>query len=50
MDKLIEAAHLETDPRKYAETVRAFTGIALADVPKVPLMQPALDFRTLAKP
>ena len=43
MDKLIEAAHLESDPKKYGETVRAFTRIALADVPKVPLMQPALD-------
>ena len=43
MDKLIEAAHLESDPRKYADTVRAFTRIALADVPKVPLMQPSLD-------
>jgi peptide/nickel transport system substrate-binding protein len=43
MDKLIEAAHQESDPKKYAETVRAFTRIALADVPKVPLMQPSLD-------
>ena len=43
MDKLIEAAHQESDPRKYAETVRAFTRIALADVPKVPLMQPSQD-------
>ena len=43
MDKLIEAAHRESDPKKYAETVRAFTRIALAEVPKVPLMQPSLD-------
>ena len=43
MDRLIEAAHLETDAKKYADTVRAFTRIALADVPKVPLMQPSLD-------
>ncbi|HMH50464.1 MAG TPA: ABC transporter substrate-binding protein [Candidatus Acidoferrum sp.] len=43
MDKLIEAAHQESDPQKYAETVRAFTRIAMADVPKVPLMQPSLD-------
>jgi peptide/nickel transport system substrate-binding protein len=43
MDKLIEAAHRETDAKKYADTVQAFTRIALADVPKVPLMQPTLD-------
>jgi peptide/nickel transport system substrate-binding protein len=43
MDKLIEAAHRESDPRKYAELVRGFTRIAIADVPKVPLMQPNLD-------
>ena len=43
MDKLIEAAHQESDPTKYAETVRAFTRIALAEVPKVPLMQPSQD-------
>jgi len=43
MDKLIEAAHGETDAKKYAETVQAFTRIALADVPKVPLMQPTQD-------
>ena len=43
MDKLIEAAHQESDPKKYADTVRAFTRIALAAVPKVPLMQPSLD-------
>jgi peptide/nickel transport system substrate-binding protein len=43
MDRLIEAAHREGDPQKYAETVRAFTRIALADVPKVPLLQPSLD-------
>jgi peptide/nickel transport system substrate-binding protein len=43
MDRLIEAAHQEGDPKKYAETVRAFTRIALADVPRVPLMQPSLD-------
>ena len=43
MDRLIEAAHREGDAKKYAETVQAFTRIALADVPKVPLMQPTQD-------
>jgi peptide/nickel transport system substrate-binding protein len=43
MDRLIEAAHRESDPKKYAETVQAFTRIALAEVPKVPLMQPTQD-------
>jgi peptide/nickel transport system substrate-binding protein len=43
MDKLIEAAHRESDAKKYAETVQAFTRIALADVPKIPLMQPTQD-------
>jgi peptide/nickel transport system substrate-binding protein len=43
MDKLIDAARVETDPKKYAELVRDFTKIALADVPKVPLFQPNTD-------
>jgi peptide/nickel transport system substrate-binding protein len=43
IDKLIEAAHQESDPKKYADLVRGFTRIAIADVPKVPLMQPNAD-------
>jgi len=43
MDRLIEAAHRETEPKKYAETVQAFTRIALTEVPKIPLMQPTQD-------
>lgn len=43
MDRLIEGARFETDPKKYAELVHEFTKIALADVPKVPLFQPNMD-------
>jgi len=43
MDKLIEAAHREADEKRYAELVRGFVRIAVADVPKVPLFQPSLD-------
>jgi peptide/nickel transport system substrate-binding protein len=43
MDRLIEAARQESDPGKYAALVRGFTRIAIADVPKVPLMQPNAD-------
>jgi peptide/nickel transport system substrate-binding protein len=43
MDKLIDAAHQESDAKKYGELVRGFTRIAIADVPKVPLMQPNAD-------
>jgi peptide/nickel transport system substrate-binding protein len=43
MDRLIVGAHQETDSKKYAELVRDFTKIALADLPKIPLMQPNLD-------
>ena len=43
MDKLIDAARFETDPKKYAEDVRGFTKLAIDDVPRVPLYQPNLD-------
>lgn len=43
MDRLIESARFETDPKKYAELVREFTKLALADVPRMPLFQPNTD-------
>jgi peptide/nickel transport system substrate-binding protein len=43
MDKLIDAARFESDPRKYAEDVRGFVKLALDDVPRVALYQPNLD-------
>jgi peptide/nickel transport system substrate-binding protein len=47
MDKLIEAAREESNPGKYADLVRSFTRIAIADVPKIPLMQPNADVAML---
>ena len=43
MDKLIDAARFDSDPKKYMDDVRGFTRIMLADVPRVPLYQPLLD-------
>ncbi len=43
MDKLIDAARFESDPKKYADLVRQFTRLAIAEVPRVPLYQPNLD-------
>jgi peptide/nickel transport system substrate-binding protein len=43
MDKLIDAARFETDPRKYDEEVEGFIAIAFADVPRIPVFQPSLD-------
>jgi peptide/nickel transport system substrate-binding protein len=43
MDKLIDAARFETDPRKYDEEVEGFIVIAFADVPRIPVFQPSLD-------
>jgi peptide/nickel transport system substrate-binding protein len=43
MDKLIDAARFESDPKKYADLVRAFTKLAITEVPRVPLYQPDLD-------
>ncbi len=43
MDKLIEAARFDTDPKKYAADVKGFIDIAFADVPRVPLGQPNMD-------
>jgi len=43
MDKLIDAARFEPDPRKYADDVRAFGKLTLVDVPRVSIFQPALE-------
>jgi peptide/nickel transport system substrate-binding protein len=43
MDKLIDAARFETDPKKYDEEVEGFITIAFDDVPRIPLFQPWLD-------
>jgi peptide/nickel transport system substrate-binding protein len=43
MDKLIDAAAVETDPEKYAEDVKGFIKMAIDDVPRVPLFQEYLE-------
>jgi peptide/nickel transport system substrate-binding protein len=43
MDKLIDAARFETDPKKYQQHVDGFTRIAYDEVPRVPLFQPLVS-------
>lgn len=43
MDKLIDAARFEADPKRYDAHVRAFIELAYADVPRIPIAQPWLD-------
>ncbi len=43
MDRLIDAARFETDPKKYAEQVKGFVAVFLRDLPRVPIYQPQLD-------
>jgi peptide/nickel transport system substrate-binding protein len=43
LDKLVDAARFETDPRKYARDVQGFVDLAYTEVPRVPLFQPLLD-------
>jgi peptide/nickel transport system substrate-binding protein len=43
MDKLIDTARFETDPKKYKEDVESFITLAFNDVPRIPLFQPTLD-------
>lgn len=43
MDKLIEAARFETDPKRYDADVRAFIQKAFDEVPRIPLAQPNFD-------
>ena len=43
MDKLIEAARFESDPKKYQGDVAGFVNIAFEEVPRIPLAQPNMD-------
>ena len=43
MDKLIDVARFETNPKKYAEHVKGFVEIAHNDVPRIPIAQPYMD-------
>jgi peptide/nickel transport system substrate-binding protein len=43
MDKLIEAARFEADPKKYQADVQGFVDIAFDEVPRIPLSQPNFD-------
>ena len=43
MDRLIEAARFEMDPKKYAEDVKGSINLADAEVPRIPLAQPYFD-------
>ena len=43
MDKLIDAARFESDPKKYREDVHAFVNLAFDEVPRIPLAQPNYD-------
>jgi peptide/nickel transport system substrate-binding protein len=43
MDKLIDAARFETDPKRYSQQVQAFVQKAYVEVPRIPLAQPNFD-------
>jgi peptide/nickel transport system substrate-binding protein len=43
MDKLIESARFESDPKKYQADVQGFIDIAFDEVPRIPLSQPNFD-------
>jgi peptide/nickel transport system substrate-binding protein len=43
MDKLVEAARFEADPKKYAQMVKGFIDMVYTDVPRVPVGQPMMD-------
>ena len=43
MDKLIDAARFESDPKAYDTEVEGFIKIAMDDVPRMPLFQPYLN-------
>lgn len=45
MDALIDAARFEASPAKYDEEVKGFIQMAMADVPRIPLIQ---DYRDVA--
>jgi peptide/nickel transport system substrate-binding protein len=43
MDKYIDAARFDTDPKKYMEDVKGFARLAITDVPRTAVYQPLLD-------
>jgi peptide/nickel transport system substrate-binding protein len=43
MDKLIETARFESDPKKYKEDVEDFITLAFTEMPRIPLFQPSID-------
>jgi peptide/nickel transport system substrate-binding protein len=43
MDKLIDTARFEADPKKYRENVHEFVNLAFDEVPRIPLAQPNYD-------
>ena len=43
MDKFIDTARFEADPKKYQENVSGFVNIAFEEVPRIPLAQPNFD-------
>ena len=43
LDKLVDEARFEVNPKKYAAEVKSFIKIAYDEVPRVPLFQPLLD-------
>lgn len=43
LDKLIDAARFEPSKPKYEQLVKEFVGIALEEVPRIPLAQPNMD-------
>ena len=43
MDKLIDAARLDSDPKKYEADVKGFIEIANSEIPRIPLAQPWMD-------
>ena len=43
MDRIIESARFEPNPKKYSQLVRALVLMAVTDVPRVPVYQPFLD-------
>ena len=43
MDKLIDSARFDADPKKYEADVKGFIEIANSEIPRVPLAQPWMD-------
>jgi peptide/nickel transport system substrate-binding protein len=43
LDKLVDAARFETNPKKYSSEVKEFVKIAFTDVPRIPIFQPVQD-------